>query len=78
MVLATICTELMYGGDVVTRALADEAMDIALALDDDVDVVLVGLRLLAGLHAPIWQRRFEAVLADVVARADRTADPVLL
>ena len=78
MVVATICAELMYGGDGDTRtAMADEAMGIALA-SDDVDIVLVGLQVLAGLQVPIWRRRFEAVLADVVARADRIADPVLL
>ena len=77
-VLATICAELIYGGAIERRsALADEAMEIALASSDDVTIAQVELRLANGLQAPRWQGRLRELVADAVVRAERIGDPVL-
>ena len=79
LVLATICLELTYGGAVERRsALADEAMEIARAVGDDVAVVQVETRLVAGLQAPFWLDRYRALVADAAVRVQRIGDPALV
>ncbi len=78
-VLATICSELIYGGAIDRRsALADEAMEIALASGDDVAIVRVEAQLMNGLTAPHWQNRYKELVADATVRIGRISDPALL
>ena len=78
-VLAALCAELGYGSTLKRRQnLADEAVAIALASDDDAAIVRVLNNVHQPLEVPPLHDQSLARTAEALDRAQRLGDPVLL
>lgn len=79
LVLATLCSELMYGSPLERRqALAAEAVALAGASGDDETIVRVSNLICAALDVPGNLASSLARTADALARAEHLGDPVLV
>ena len=79
LVLAQLCQELLYGSPLERRrALAEEAIAIALASPDDAAAVRVLNHVSNPLRVPQVLEQSLAWSADALSRAERIGDPVLL
>jgi class 3 adenylate cyclase/tetratricopeptide (TPR) repeat protein len=79
LVLATLCSELIWGSAIERRqALADEAIAIAHASGDDATIVKVLNHTSYALLVPPLLEQSLARSADAMVRAERVGDPVLL
>ena len=77
LVLATLCSELAYGSPLDRRrALADEAVAIAKALDDDAIIVRVFNHVHVALQVPSQLDESLERTAEALVRAERVGDPV--
>ncbi len=77
LVLATLCSELAYGSPLERRrALADEAVAIARALDDDAVIVRVFNHVHVALQVPSLLDESLERTAEALLRAQRVGDPV--
>ena len=79
LVLAQLCQELLYGSPLERRrALAEEAIALALASPDDAAAVRVLNHVSNPLRVPQVLEQSLAWSADALRRAERIGDPVLL
>ena len=75
LVLATLCSELAYGTPLERRrALADEALTLAMASGDDAIIVRVLNSIFYALNVPVLLEQAMARTADAIARAERVDD----
>ena len=78
LVLAHLCQELTYGSDIDHRlALAEEALAIAEASDDDETIVRVINRVVLPLRVPILLGKCLTWTEEALTRSERLGDPVL-
>jgi class 3 adenylate cyclase len=79
LVLATLCSELVYGSSLERlQALADEALVIAESSGDDATIVRVLNQFILPSLVPSQLEQTLARTADALVRAERLGDPVLL
>ncbi len=79
LVLATLCSEFMYSSTFERRqALADEALIIARASDDDATLLRVLNHIFGPLMAPSAHQQSLLRTAEALRLAERVGDPVLL
>ena len=79
LVLATLCSEFMYSSTFERRqALADEALIIARASDDDATLLRVLNHIFGPLMAPSAHQQSLLRTAEALRLAHRVGDPVLL
>ena len=79
LVLATLCSELVYGSPLERlQALADEALDIAESTGDDTTIARVVNNVFYPLLVPSMLEQQLTLTADALVRAERVGDPVLL
>ena len=79
LVLATLCSELAQGSPLARRqALADEAISIAVSLDDDAILVPVLNSIYLSLEVPSQHERSLERSADALVRAERLGDLTLM
>jgi tetratricopeptide (TPR) repeat protein len=77
-VLACLCSELTYGSDLDRRkALAEEAMAIARAFDDDATIVWVLNHVYVALCVPELIEESWSRTAEALTRSERVGDPLL-
>ena len=75
LVLATLCSELAYGTPLERRrALADEALTLAVASGDDAIIVRVLNSIYYALQVPVLLEQAMGRTADAIARAERVDD----
>ncbi len=79
LVLATLCSELIWGSPLDRRqGLADEALAIAYGAGDDTTIVRVLNHISYSLGVPPLLEQALTWTADAMDRAERVGDPVLL
>ena len=79
LVLATLCSDLTFGGPLERRrSLADEALAIAHACADDAIIVRVLNHIFVPLDVPSLHQESLTRSADALARAKRIGDPMLI
>jgi class 3 adenylate cyclase len=75
LVLATLCSELAIGTPLERRrALADEALTLAMASGDDAIIVRVLNSIFYALNVPVLLEQAMSRTADAIARAERVDD----
>jgi tetratricopeptide (TPR) repeat protein len=79
LLLAGLCSELIFSSDLQRRQdLADEAITLARAIDDDATIVRVLIKVLWPLAMPHLLTQSLDWSAEALQRAQRLGDPVLL